>query len=251
MLAVVSNAIGVSREGSRWIGKAPNFPQGDFGGVWVTTSAGDASEPAMVYYSNEMAKHRKTTPVVHASTTNTKTRETSAPKWQTAVLVASLVLNGVMAILLYGQYRVARDTLERSERPYVLSESAFWRNGTSEAVVFIKNSGKTPAMRNETQIHFMATTDRSDSFRLDWGHMLPAFSSADLAPGASYTTPALTRLSPDQASDVLKGIAVAYVYGTTRYLDGFGKAWSEKYCWTFDATKSQTFLTCPRWAIQD
>jgi hypothetical protein len=128
-----------------------------------------------------------------------------------------------MAILLYGQYKVARDTLERSERPYVLSESAFWRNGTSEAVVLIRNSGKSPAMKNETQIHFMATTDRSDSFRLDWGHMLPAFSSADLAPGASYTTPALTRLSPDQANDVLKGLGVAYVYGIIRYLDGFEK----------------------------
>ena len=57
-----------------------------------------------------------------------------------------------------------------------------------------QDSGKSPAVKNETQIHFMATTDRSESFRLDWEHMLPAFSSADLAPGAS-TPPPHSRVS--------------------------------------------------------
>ena len=190
-------------------------------------------------------------PVAQAIAANTQTRDTSSPKWQTVVMIVSLLLNALMAVITYRQYGVARDAMERSERPYVLSESAFWRNGTSEALVLFKNSGKSPAIKNETQIHFMATTDRSDSFRLDWGHMLPAFSSGNTAPGASYTTPALTRLSPDQASDVLKGLAVAYVYGIARYMDGFGKARSEKYCWTFDATRSQNFFICPSWTTQD
>ena len=39
MLAVVSNAISVSREESRRLGKAPNFPQGDLGTTWVAISA--------------------------------------------------------------------------------------------------------------------------------------------------------------------------------------------------------------------
>ena len=125
-----------------------------------------------------------------------------------------------MAALFYYEYRVAQQAKELVGRPYVLSESAFWRGGTSEAVVMFRNSGKSPAIRNETQIHFMATTDGSDSFRLDWEHMSPAFSSSDVPPEAAYTTPARTRLNPEQASDVLNGRAVAYVYGMTQYRDG-------------------------------
>jgi hypothetical protein len=41
-----------------------------------------------------------------------------------------------------------------SERPYVLPETAFWRNGHTEAVVIFKNSGSSPAYHNRTQIHF-------------------------------------------------------------------------------------------------
>jgi hypothetical protein len=146
--------------------------------------------------------------------------------WQNVVLACSLLLNGVMAILLHHEYSVAQRAKDLSGRPYVLSESAFWRGGTSEAVVLFRNSGKSPAIQNETQIHFMATTDGSDSFRLDWDHMSPAFSSSDVAPGATYTTPARTRLSPEQANDVINGRAVAFVYGITRDRDNFGTQWN-------------------------
>src|SRR5947209_17359023 len=57
-----------------------------------------------------------------------------------------------------------------SLRPYVLSESAFWRNDFNEAVVEFSNSGKLPAYEHQTQIHFVATTDKSANFKLDWDH---------------------------------------------------------------------------------
>ena len=107
--------------------------------TWVSTFVADTSKPPMVYDSNKIPKRSKTTPTVQISTTDMGTREASAPKWQTAALIVSMVVNVVMAIIMYGQYKVARETAERSERPYVLSESAFWRNGTSEAVVLIKS----------------------------------------------------------------------------------------------------------------
>jgi hypothetical protein len=141
-----------------------------------------------------------------------------------------------------------------SQRPYVLPETAFWRNGLTEAVVQFKNSGNVPAYHNRTQIHFFATTERSDNQRLDWNHMLPAISDNTIPAGGMYNTPALTRLYTvtGAENDVLAGKAVAYVYGVVRYKQkpDSGRHYEDRFCWMFDASRSPAFFGCPTSATQ-
>ncbi len=141
---------------------------------------------------------------------------------------------------------------ESSGRPYVLPATAFWRNGLTEAVVQFKNSGSSPAYHNRTQIEFFATTEKSDDQKLDWTQMLPALSDNTIGPGEMYNTPALTRLDAAQGADILTGKAAAYVYGTVRYKDSpdSKKDFSERFCWFFDATRSQAFVGCPAAAMR-
>jgi hypothetical protein len=143
---------------------------------------------------------------------------------------------------------------DSSQRPYVLTETAFWRNGLTEAVVQFKNSGSAPAYHNRTQIHFFATTDRNDSQKLDWDHMLPAISDNTVPMGGAYNTPALTRLNtvPGAEGDVLAGKAVAYVYGVVRYKrrPDSSREYTDRFCWMYDATRSRAFFGCHPSATQ-
>jgi hypothetical protein len=160
------------------------------------------------------------------------------------VLAGSLLI-AVTAVLLYSCFKPPHQEAEPSERPYVVSESAAWQNGTAEAIVSFKNRGKSNAIQNETQIHFMTTIEAPDSLRLDWGQLSLASSIADLASNAAYSTSASTHLTPEQSNDLLHGLAVAYVYGITEYHDVFGRSWTQKYCWKFDALSNPGFVTCP------
>jgi hypothetical protein len=161
-------------------------------------------------------------------------------------IVFVLGLLGVAGTLLAWLYP---DFWKNSQRPYVLSETAFWRNGLAEAVVQFKNSGSVPAYHNRTQIHFYGTTERSDNQKLDWDHMLPAISDSTVPAGGMYNTPALTRLNTISGAenDVLTGKGVAYVYGIVRYKQSpdSGKDYADRFCWMFDASRSQAFFGCP------
>lgn len=158
-------------------------------------------------------------------------------------LTFSIAALGIVAWVLIGL------SLKRTERPYVFPVTAFWRNGLTEAVVQFKNSGNGPAYHNRTQIHFFATTERSDNQELDWDHILPAISDNTIGPGEMYNTPALTRLNTVDGAEagVQTGKWVAYVYGVVRYKDNpdSDKDLGDRFCWMFDATRSQTFFGCP------
>jgi ABC-type multidrug transport system fused ATPase/permease subunit len=165
-----------------------------------------------------------------------------------------MYLTFVVAVLGIVAWFFGKRSAESSERPYVFPVTAFWRNGLTEAVVQFKNSGNKPAYRNRTQIHFFATSERSDSQELDWDHILPAVSDNTMGPGEMYNTAALTRLNTVSGAEaaVLTGNAVAYVYGVVRYKDSPDSKsdLSDRFCWMYDASRSQAFFGCPAAALQ-
>ncbi len=154
-----------------------------------------------------------------------------------------------VAVLGIAVWFLGTPKLSSTGRPYVLPVAAFWRNDLNEAVVQFKNSGNSPAYHNRTQIEFFATTLKSEDQQLDWGVLLPALSDNTVGPGGMYNTPATTRLGTVTTGmeDVMTGKAVAYVYGIVRYKDSpdATEDRSERFCFSFDATRSQTFFGCP------
>lgn len=160
-----------------------------------------------------------------------------------------LCLTFAVAVLGIGAWVVATRTSSGAGRPYVFPVTAFWRNDLNEAVVQFQNSGSSPSYHNRTQIEFFATSSISEDQRLDWEHLLPALSDNTLGPGGMYNTPVPTRLGTVKTAteDVMAGKAVAYMYGIVRFRESpdAREDRSERFCFMFDANRSQTFFGCP------
>jgi hypothetical protein len=166
-------------------------------------------------------------------------------------ILACSILSGVVAITLISVDHFATAS---PSHPAVFPVTAFWRNGLAEAVVQFKNTGPDPAYHNRTQIGFFATTEKSDNQKLDWDHLLPAISDNTVGPADGYNTSALTRLNAVDGGEeaVRTGNAVAYVYGLRKYKErpDSREDVGDRYCFEFDATRSQSFFGCPASAMQ-
>jgi len=83
---------------------------------------------------------------------------------------------------------------------------------------------------------------------------MPAVSDNTVGPMDGYATPAKTRLYTINGGEeaIMTGGAVAYVYGFVRYKDmpGAPNDLGDRFCWEFDATRSQAFFGCPPSAMQ-